>query len=104
MREVEKEFMKKLDDKENDNSSTEIVLVEINNRYIFEKNIISKRLQGLDGYSTMNAMERETCLFAFTQARLRGVQESQFYSCGISVGLSERIQPRQNNRYEILFK
>lgn len=96
--EVTKEFSKKLDNKEKENSSTEQLLLDLNSRYSKELELISKRLQGLSKDKLLSPSEREGCLFALIQARLRGVQESQFISASVSVGLSERIQPVRHDR------
>lgn len=98
--EVRNEFLKKLDQKEMEHSSTEAVLVDINNRYTYEREVLMNKLQGISGFTTLNPFERENILFCLVQARLRGTQESAFASCGICVGLSERVQPQKDARFD----
>lgn len=81
-----------------EHSSTEAVLVDINNRYTYEREVLTNKLQGISGFTTLNPFERENILFCLVQARLRGTQESAFASCGICVGLSERVQPQKDAR------
>ena len=96
--EIESEFLKKLEDIDNQKSSTDAVLIEIERRYSEEKDVLTKKLQGLFGYNTMNSIERENLLFTLIQSRLRGTQENSFESCGVCIGLSERIKPLKHSR------
>ena len=100
--EIENDFANQLVSKEKEKSSSELTLIAINHRYNLEKDHIVKRLQGLSGYAAMDAKERENFYFGYVLARLRGIQESSFYSCATSVGLSERIEQKKNNRYQML--
>ena len=96
--EVTKEFAKKLDNLESRNSTTDNLLLDLNNRYHHEYDTMSKKLQGLHTYQALSAGQREKYLFSLIQARLRGIQEAEFSSASLSVGLSERIQPLKNDR------
>ena len=96
--EIEEEFSKKLDAKEKENSSTDKLLVELNKRYNMEKDYFTHRLQGLSGYNTMTAPERENVLITLVQMTLRGIQEERFFSCSVCVGLTERVQPKRHDR------
>lgn len=96
--EVVREFRKKLNDKEKQNSSACDLLLDLNYRYFFEKETLTKKLQGHGGYKTLTASDREIIMFSLVQAILRGMQEKAFMSCGICIGLSERVKPRNHDR------
>ena len=98
MEEVVREFGKKLNNKEKLNSSATLLLLDLNGRYLFEKDTITKKLQGLSGFRTLTASDREKIMFSFVQAILRGIQEKSFVSCALCIGLSERVQPRNHDR------
>ena len=101
--EIELQFMKQLDDHEQQKSSTDAVLVDIEKRYQEEKDTLTNKLQGILGYQTMNAMERENILLSLVQCRLRGIQEMNLESCGICIGLTERIRATKYCRYFWMF-
>ena len=98
--EISSEFSKKLDNLETQNSTTDHLLLDLNKRYQFEHETLSKKLQGIASYTALSAGQRERQLFSLIQARLRGIQESEFSSASLSVGLSERIQPLKNDRWD----
>lgn len=98
--EISNEFSRKLDNLERQNSTTDHLLLDLNKRYQFEHETLSKKLQGIASYTALNAGQRERQLFSLIQARLRGIQESEFSSASLSVGLSERIQPLKNDRWD----
>ncbi|XP_047146715.1 trichohyalin isoform X1 [Hydra vulgaris] len=94
---VESDFIKKLAIKDKERSSSELILIAINNRYELEKDYILRKLQGLGGYSPMDAKERENQFFSYMISKIRGIQAKSLYSCAISIGLSERIDLKQYN-------
>ena len=96
--EVELQFLRQLDDCEQQKSSTDAVLVDIEKRYQEEKDTLTNKLQGIAGYQTMNSMERENILLSLVQCRLRGMQEMNLESCGICIGLTERIRATKHCR------
>ena len=103
LEEVTSEFSKKLDTLEQSNSTTDHLLLDLNKRFTLEYEILSKKLQGLSHYQSLTPGQRERYLFSLIQARLRGVQESEFVAASLTVGLSERIQPQKNDRYKVSF-